>query len=216
MTHPNQEKIDKIKFWLKEVGIKKAKINQDTLVVDVNGDVDLLDLGLKEFPVQFGFIAGNFSSMHNKLTNLVGSPHTVKGNFVMMANELSSLNGGPKEVGGNYYVNHNHLKFLEGLPSQLGGAINAVGNTSLIIRLKDIENVNLTNQSLLWNLHLSNDHKKKFKKQSIEIEGYEDKVLKTLSIKIEDLKHILKIQDEKEKLNELIKSPENKSKRLKV
>ena len=48
--------------------IKNYIINED-LTVDVNSEVYILDKELKEIPIRFGIVNGNFDCSYNELTN---------------------------------------------------------------------------------------------------------------------------------------------------
>ena len=48
---------------------------------NVTGDVYLEKLGLKEIPITFGTVGGDFYCYDNELTSLSGCPHKVGGNF---------------------------------------------------------------------------------------------------------------------------------------
>ena len=62
---------DEIEKWLDKYGVEKYIINDD-FTIDVNDDVDLSVMDLKEFPeyIQFGVIDGNFNCERNHLTSL--------------------------------------------------------------------------------------------------------------------------------------------------
>ena len=49
--------------------------------VNVTGDVYLTNLNLREIPITFGKVDGNFYCYHNRLTSLSGCPSEVGGNF---------------------------------------------------------------------------------------------------------------------------------------
>ena len=61
-----------IKQWLDEMGVKDYTINKN-LIVDVEGDVNLSYKNLKELPVQFGKVKGNFFCSNNQLKSLKGA-----------------------------------------------------------------------------------------------------------------------------------------------
>jgi hypothetical protein len=82
--------------------IDNYTVNEDG-TVDVDGDVELSDKGLKKLPLKFGRVTGHFSCNNNELTTLEGSPSRVGGYFICNSNELTTLKGGPSEVGGNFW-----------------------------------------------------------------------------------------------------------------
>ena len=71
-----------IEKWLKEHNIKNYTINDD-FTIDVNGEVNLYKINLKEFPeyIQFGVVKDDFNCSNSKLTSLKGAPKEVGGNF---------------------------------------------------------------------------------------------------------------------------------------
>jgi hypothetical protein len=85
---PKQSR-DQIKAWLDSMGINNYTINPD-LSVDVDGDVALVNKGLKSIPIQFGAVNGNFDCNYNQLTSLQGGPREVGGNFDCSYNKFTS------------------------------------------------------------------------------------------------------------------------------
>jgi len=126
-----KESKEDIHSMCKKYGIKNYTINEDG-TVDVDGNVDLHIKGLnrpqryraselKELPLKFGKVSGDFSCSIHKLTNLSGAPLEVGGYFSCSNNQLESLEGSPEKVGGKFYCNDNQLTSLEGAPRKVGG-----------------------------------------------------------------------------------------------
>ena len=88
--------------------------------VNVHGDVQLMDTDVKQLPVSFGTVSGNFRCIFSSLTSLVGAPHHVKGYFICSNSELTSLEGAPQHVGGDFICHHNKLTSLMGAPKHVG------------------------------------------------------------------------------------------------
>ena len=109
-----------IEKWLKEYDIENYTINDD-FTIDVDGDVDLLDKDLTEFPnyIQFGLVVGGFDCSFNKLTSLEGAPREIGGGFYCHNNRLTSLEGAPKKVNGDFNCSRNKLTSLEGAPKKV-------------------------------------------------------------------------------------------------
>ena len=103
-----QETID----WLKEHKIERYKIHGD-LSVDVYQNVNLSQIDLTHFPIQFGLIKGNFDCYHNQLESLIGAPHTVQGVFDITRHKLTSLKGGAKHVEQDYLAPNGSLVNLK-------------------------------------------------------------------------------------------------------
>jgi len=65
----------------KEYGIKNYTINNDGSI-DVTGNADMSWFNIRNFPVTFGRVTGNFDCSGNRLLNtLKNVPHTVDGDF---------------------------------------------------------------------------------------------------------------------------------------
>ena len=65
-------------------------INQETGLVDVEGNFACSDQGLEGFKgVRFGAITGNFNCSNNSLTTLEGAPQKVGGDFDCSYNPVS-------------------------------------------------------------------------------------------------------------------------------
>ena len=73
-------KDDTIK-WLASVGVTNYTIRDDG-IVDVNGLVRLVSMGLHAIPIQFGHVSGSFYCSYNKLTSLAGAPQSVGNTFL--------------------------------------------------------------------------------------------------------------------------------------
>ena len=120
---------NEIEKWLKEYDIRNYTINKD-LTINVNGNVYLSAIDLKEFPeyIQFGVVRGDFVCRINYLTSLRGVPRIVGGNFDCADNELTSLEGAPEEIEGNFSCNYNNLTSLKGIPKKVGGKFECYHN----------------------------------------------------------------------------------------
>jgi hypothetical protein len=89
--------------------------------VNVIGSVFLNNLNLKEIPIIFGTIDGNFSCSGNKLVSLKNCPSKVTKCFYCYENRLVSLEGCPGYVGENFHCYKNNLTYLKHCPSYVGG-----------------------------------------------------------------------------------------------
>jgi len=115
------ESYQEIKSICDKYGIRNWELNPKTNLVDVTGSVDLSRKELREIPIKFGRVSGNFSCHNNHLTSLEGCPQSVGGYFYCYNNKLTSLEGCPQSVGGDFYCSYNHLTSLEGSPQSVGG-----------------------------------------------------------------------------------------------
>jgi len=151
----------------KELGIRNYTINPDGSI-DVQGDVDISDKGLKELPLKFNDVSGSFYCPdnqlvslegapqsvgkdfychNNKLVNLEGAPQSVGGHFSCSYNQLTSLQGAPQSVGGDFYCHNNKLVSLEGAPQSVGGVFYCDNNPVYAVwkLFKDYSKVELLN-----------------------------------------------------------------------
>ena len=104
----------------KKYAIENYVINNG--LVDVNGDVFLIERGLSDLPLRFGKVSGNFDISENNITSLEGCPEEVGGNFECSENKLTSLEGSPKEIGGGFNCSENRLTSLNGCPIEVGAS----------------------------------------------------------------------------------------------
>ena len=105
----------------KKYGIENYTINSDG-TVDVNWNVYLNGRGLKEMPLKFGYVSGNFFCDYNFLKTLEDAPIEVGAGFYCYDNKLTSLEGGPRKVGSDFFCNDNQLTSLEGAPNKVDGS----------------------------------------------------------------------------------------------
>jgi len=114
-------------------GIENYTINEDGSI-DVDGNVNLSNSGLRELSLKFRNVTGSFYCHDNKLTSLEGSPVEVGGDFVCYHNNLTSLDGCPKSIGRNFYCQYNNLTSLEGMCNFLGDIYFCFNPCELIYR----------------------------------------------------------------------------------
>ena len=126
-TSFNRYNIDKIceKYY-----IQNYSINDDG-TVDVDGEVFLTRKNLKNIPLNFGRVTGNFGCAYNELTSLKGCPTYVGGDFYCNVNKLKSLEYCPSYVGKNFGCYNNNLTSLEGFPIVNGNKIDCSYNKNL-------------------------------------------------------------------------------------
>ena len=161
-----------IEKWLKEYNIQNYTINDD-FTIDVNGDVNLFNMRLKEFPeyIQFGAVKGYFDCRFNQLTTLRGVPRIVKDSFDCSGNKLTSLEGAPKEIGRDFYCMYCNLISLKGALEKIRGSFDCSGNklTSLkgapkkVGELFDCSNNQLTTlegapKEVSWSFNCKNNY----------------------------------------------------------
>ena len=108
-----------IKEICKKYKITNYEINEDN-TIDVYGNVDLWDKKLKEIPLNFNKVTGNFSCSYNNLTSLEGCPKWVGGDFSCHYNKLLDIDCGIQMVDGNFYCQNNKITTLKGSPKSVG------------------------------------------------------------------------------------------------
>jgi hypothetical protein len=96
--------------------------------VHVYGDVKLVRAQVRQLPISFGTVSGNFRCDFSDLTSLVGAPRNVRGHFICSNGELTSLEGAPKHVDGDFICKHNKLTSLVGAPKHVGGTFDCEYN----------------------------------------------------------------------------------------
>ena len=103
-----------IKSWCEEMKIENYAINPKG-EIDVEGDVDLNGIDIKELPYKFGTVKGFFSVYGcNKLKSLKNCPNKVGHNFnCTYCKGIESLEGCPKEVGGSFFCAQCGKRFTE-------------------------------------------------------------------------------------------------------
>jgi len=124
--------IKEIKDLCSEYNITDYQIKDDGSI-DVNGDVRILR-DLKQLPLTFNEVKGNFNCGSNKLTTLKGCPKKVVGYFSCSYNKLTSLEYSPKivEEGNFYCIGNEYLTSLEGLENTyIGGELDVCGCSKL-------------------------------------------------------------------------------------
>lgn len=120
---------------IKKLGLEpnQATINEDGSV-DYIGKVVISNMDLKEIPVKFGVVDGDFICSDNLLTSLKNAPHTVNGDFYCSRNFLTSLEFGPKIVTDSYLCRQNKIKYLVSTPKLISGLFDCSDNQ--LINLK--------------------------------------------------------------------------------
>lgn len=129
----NDDKIKEIeaKLSLLNISTSKYTINED-YTVNVKGDINI-NSNLKECPVEFNDINGNFIWHFKNLESVKNLPKNVSGNMSISGNNIISLEGLPtKKVTGTFTCSNNKIKNLKGCPSDVGSLIcNSCGLESL-------------------------------------------------------------------------------------
>lgn len=106
---------NQVKTWLYKMGIKNYTINDD-LSVDVDGSVYIHEKKIKEIPISFNKVTGNFKCTEINLTTLKGVPNEVGGDFNCSYNNLTSLEYSPTIVTGDFKCVANMITSLKGCP----------------------------------------------------------------------------------------------------
>lgn len=117
-----------IKSWLNQMKIKRYTINDD-LSIDVDGNVRLFNKQLKDIPVQFGVVAGDFDCSMNPLNSLKGVPFEVKNNFTCSHIGLKTLDYAPHTVHQHFDCSNNLLTHLNTLETNIFGELNCSMNS---------------------------------------------------------------------------------------
>ena len=110
----------------KKFGIRNWYLERG--LINVDGNVNLRNMGLTHIPLKFGEVTGYFSCSVNRLTSLDGCPIQVGGSFYCDWNNLTSLEGCPIRVGSYFACDNNKLTSLESCPKYVGGNFWCSGN----------------------------------------------------------------------------------------
>jgi hypothetical protein len=113
-------------------------VDRKTLVVNTQCRI-FMAKERTSFPLQFGTAGNDFYCTNSTLTNLIGSPRSVKGHFACDRNKLKDLVGGPETVGGPYWATENPLTSLEGLPKSAGVIFMSVSDDLPMLRLLKVD-----------------------------------------------------------------------------
>ena len=180
---------EEVENWLKEMGIENYIINED-LTVDVKGDVNISFERLKEIPVQFGIVEGDFYCYNNELTSLEGCPKEVKGSFNCYDNNLINLEDCPEVIHGDFDCGHNNLTSFKFFPKEIKGSyISIYGNK---IREEDLVNFNckMENVELIYSDFNEDRNKEEFLEKVSHYKNIkkENELLKELSIASSNVK----------------------------
>lgn len=121
---------------VKKLGLstKLATINENGSV-DYDGKVVISNMELREIPVKFGVVIGDFICSDNLLKTLKNAPHTVKGDFYCSRNLLVNLKYGPSIVTDSYLCRQNKIISLEGSPKIISGMFDCSANE--LVNLKN-------------------------------------------------------------------------------
>ena len=106
--------------WLDNCTKGTWQLNPATGLVDVGGDFDCSEQGLRDFKgVRFGVVEGDFRCGFNLITSLNGAPLEVGGGFYCNHNQLTTMDGCPRKIGDRIVCSHNRLVSVDGVPQEL-------------------------------------------------------------------------------------------------
>ncbi len=118
-------------------------------ILNVKGNVEIINKKLEIIPFQFYHVEGSFfcsynqitslqgcpqyvgddfNCTHNRLTSLEYCPQSVGRDFSCAYNQLASLEYCPKVIEGYFYCDYNHLTSLEYCPQYIGGNFYSANN----------------------------------------------------------------------------------------
>lgn len=107
-----------IKNWLRSYNIRNYRLIKDkehSWIVDVFENIDLSNKSLKEIPLKFNKVEGQFLCNNNELTELDFAP-IMAHSFYCQKNNLKSLKGCPQKLKGSVNCSYNDLTSLEHAP----------------------------------------------------------------------------------------------------
>lgn len=129
---------------------KSEFIINDDGTIDVEGNVNLYKIGLKQLPeyIQFNTVSGIFWINQNQLITLKGCPYHVGQHFFCCNNMLTTLEFSPEYVGGKFECSNNKLTSLEFSPKKVVGAFDCTDNL-VKFSIKDVLKVCDTNPNYI-------------------------------------------------------------------
>ncbi|TDE45875.1 hypothetical protein E0I26_04085 [Flavobacterium rhamnosiphilum] len=110
-----------IEFIIKRYRLRIGPWTLTDGLLSVNGNVKICHIDIKQVPLRFKYVYGDFIISSNKLTSLVGCPQYVAGDFNCYGNNLTSLRYCPAEIGGSFLAHENRLTSLKGTPKIING-----------------------------------------------------------------------------------------------
>lgn len=105
----------RIKGFCEAFNIVDYIINTD-LSLDVDGDVNISNVGLSEIPFKFNNVTGDFNCACNHFTDMFNGPKYVGGFYVVAYNELESFEHFPLTVGKSVIAYENEFDLVNSLP----------------------------------------------------------------------------------------------------
>ena len=99
------ENIDEI---CKKYRIENYTINTDGSI-DVNGIVNLHNLGLEKLPIKFNKVNGDFFCSYNNLTSFEYAPKIIRGSFSCSDNNIKTFEYFPSFVKGEFWCTYNPI-----------------------------------------------------------------------------------------------------------
>lgn len=157
MILKNKQDIEK---WLQKNHIRNYTIREN-LIVDVDSDVGLYNIGLSSIPIQFGIVNGYFECSHNNLYSLKGCPREVNGDACFNHNCLISLEYCPTFIKRDFMLYDNPILDinLQEFPQEIGGDI-CLGNKEfdLCSKIKSLEELYNNKGTLVSTLQSIKSH----------------------------------------------------------
>ena len=129
---------EKAKKWLKNFD-KNSSINtymfednDDSIILHVQGNVDISSHSLEKLPYQFGSIDGSFNASNCGLFTLQNSPKEVSQDYIVSHNNFKNLLGCPEYIGQNFDIQYcNLLSSFANSPQTVIGKYLSSGNSQL-------------------------------------------------------------------------------------
>lgn len=124
-----------------DIIIKKYKIQignyeiNSNGTIDVEGDVWINHQRIKQLPLAFGRVNGEFDCSNNRLTTLRGAPYYVGRTFDCGYNRLKTLEFAPKIVNENFSCPCNSLISLMGCPVEIAEMFDCSNNYLTTLKL---------------------------------------------------------------------------------
>lgn len=155
---------DTIRKFCKDYGLRNWVINPDGISISISGNVDLSHDNLKELPIPFSKVTGNFNVSYNLLNSFKNFPTYIGGDLNLQANNFDSFDGLDNiNFGKKLILSKNPIKSFKKFPKNIKNQLILIdcGITDDIFKTLDLTvnsdqfQINLMN-NLFENLDLSN------------------------------------------------------------
>jgi hypothetical protein len=158
--------VDHIDYFLKTIMVDNYIIHDD-FSVSVYQNLNISNMKLKEIPIKFRYVLGDFNCSFNFLTTLKGCPKKIDGNFNCTRNELTSIDYPPKVIEKDAYFLINNINSFDFPFNNVGGLIYMDGDIFINKNHDGLKQVEYNNGDYYNVLYNYNKNFRDFKRKKI-------------------------------------------------